>query len=883
MPAALPKSDRLAQRGPRPGQDSGSLPCPLYNGHLLKLGSNDRWQSRLFTFDGSVLICVGKKPKARVIMTYDPYVSSPFQSPSCHPRPLNPNTKWYIEIASITAIKLLPVTKIHKCFPYSDTSKELSIQTNDGRSMTLRASKDVELERWYFVLSKVWELQHKPEHPVAAGVAAEEEEEKEDAEAADDATTPCATRHLAAHQQSAQLFQRYLQKQYQHQESAESPQKSLPFRHHLRPQQKKKPRESVLPYEIPPPPRVSAFLPQGFEWSLPEQGDEDDLPIGYNNAHGGYPDTQSASEEQRDRRPMERQTSWGHHPQQQRQQQQTQQQGLQPLQFQGSTLMVVPGNRHSGEVLHTTASAEMYHQRFVCPAASSMEPRKAVIIDNWRRSLHQPLLVDDTTLPHVDDSAAVGVSQQQQQQQQQQMRARATDQDLADLVLMDSRDMETALKRSSILGLDMAACNNTESGGLHSATIVPSPITDLTLTHRANSAHEDYSYTKNEVFAHVYQDNHYHHQAQDQIVRRLSIIAGNKRSSTMAKEEDERPLGLLQSNRYSRWLNTQLSSEDGASNAPREQQPQPTGTLTTTTTHQLLPSEPITPERTPAKNSSALNQLISLAPAAHLDSNSNLCYLPVAPIPSSASSSKIERAPFSVHVPIRQLRRCPSIPPSSVNITINKFKKYIPIDTTPYTTISSSLPHHPPPRPPRPPSVGLNSLADPDELSSAFLRAPFSINIDNRLNNNNINDPSQSNPSPPLPPPSNYTRKHSHNRLSLTRSISAKSTQALQQQQQQQQDYPVYPYQTAPLPLDDDDDEDEDEPLALTLSRQQSFRQRQTLSHMMQQQQQQQPPMPAAYKGILSTSVSISQLPVSHLQCYKQVTPAASSESVSYY
>ncbi|KAF9146512.1 hypothetical protein BGX30_014577 [Mortierella sp. GBA39] len=846
MPTALPKSDRLAQWGPRLGQDSGSLPCPLYNGHLLKLGSNDRWQSRLFTFDGSVLICVGKKPKAPVIMTYDPYVSSPFQSPSCHPRPLNPNTKWYIEIASITAVKLLPVTKIHRCFPYSDTSKELSIQTNDGRSMTLRASKDVELERWYFVLSKVWELQLKTEHPVAAGVAAKEEE-KEDAEAAEDVTSPCATKHLAAHQQSAQLFQRYLQKQYQHQESAESPQKSLPFHHHLQPQQKKKPRESFLPYEIPPPPRVSAFLPQGFEWSLPEQGDEDDFPIGYNNTHGGYPDTQSASEEQRDRRPMERQTSWSHHPQQQRQQrQQTQQQGQQPLQFQGSTSMVVPGNRHSGEVLHTTASAEMCHQRFACPAASSMEPRKAAIIDNWRRSLHLPLLVDDTTSPHVDDSAAVGVSQQQQQHPgQQQMRARATDQDLADLVLRDSRDLETALKRSSILGLDMAACKNTESGGLYSATIVPSPITDLTLTHQANNAHEDYSYTKNEIFAHVYQDNHhYHRQAQNHI----------------------------------------LSSEDGASNAPREQQPQPTGTLTTTTTHQLLPSEPITPERTPAKNSSALNQLNSLAPATHLDSNSNLCYLPVAPIPSSASSSNIERAPFTVHVPIRQLRRCPSIPPSSVNITINKLKKYIPIDTTPYTTISSSLPHHPPPRPPRPPSVGLNSLAGPDELNSAFLRAPFSINIDNRLNNNNKNDPSQNNPSPPLPPPSNYTRKHSHNRLSLSRSISVKSTQALQQQQQQQQDYSVYPYQTAPLFLDDDDDDDEDEPLALTLS----FRQRQTLTHMMQhqqqqQQQQQQPPMPAAYKGILSTSVSISQLPVSHLQCYKQVTPAASSESGSYY
>ncbi|KAF8949326.1 hypothetical protein BGZ47_006863 [Haplosporangium gracile] len=817
MPIVLPKSDRPAQWGPRPGQDSGSLPCPLYSGNLLKLGSNDRWQSRLFTFDGSVLICVGKKPKAPVIMTYDPYVSSPFQSPSCHPRPLNPNTKWYIEIASITAIKLLPVTKTHRCFPCSDTSKELSIQTNDGRSMTLRASKGVELERWYFVLSKLWELRHQAEHPVAA--------------VAEDATSPYATKNLAAHQQSAQLFQRYLQKQYHsNQGSAEkSPLKSLPFRHHLRPQQKKKPRESFLPYKIPPPPRVSTFLPQGFEWSLQEQGDEDDFPIGYDNNYGGYSNTGytgSASGEQQDHRPMERQTSWSHYSQQQHQKQQQQ---VQPPQIQGSVAMTVPGNRHAGEVLHAVAPAEMYHQRFACPAASSMEPGKAAIIDNWRRSLHVPLPVDDAASPHVGESS-------QQQQQQPQMRARANDQDLADLqdpslLLMSSRALEATLKRSSLLGLNITVCNNTESGDLHSATIVPSPIADLTLTHWANHAHENYSYAKNDIFTQVHQENHHHHhQIHDDINKRLSSITGNNSSSAVAKEEDELPLSPLQSNRYSRWLNTQLSSEDGASNTPGEQQPQPTGTLTTT--HQLLPSEPCTPERTPAKNSSALNQLNSLAPVAHLDGNSNFCYLPIT-ISSSASSSKIERAPFTVHVPFRQLRRCPSIPPSSVNTTGNKPKKYIPIDTTPYTTISSSLPHHPPSRPPRPPSVGLNSLAGPDELNNATVRPIYNININglynNNNDNNNKNDPSQNNNnSPPPPPPANYTRKRSQNHLSLSQSISAKSIQALQPQQQQ--DFSIYLYQTAPLPISDDDDEDKNEPLALTLSRQQSFRQRQSRS-----------------------------------------------------
>ncbi|KAK3847650.1 MAG: hypothetical protein J3R72DRAFT_509029 [Linnemannia gamsii] len=720
MPTALPKSDRLAHWTPQTGQDSGAaLPCPLYTGHLLKLGSNDRWQSRLFTFDGSVLICLGKKPKAPVIMTYDPYVSSPFQSPSCHPRPLNPNTKWYIEIASITAIKLLPVTTKTRCFPYSDTSKQLSIQTKDGRNMTLRASKDIELERWYFTLSKIWELQQQLELPVVA--AGEGGEEGEGAEGG----SPCATKNLAAHQQSAQLFQRYLQKQYNHtphKEGAESPlheqqlhqqqqqhqppTKLSPF-HHLRPQQKKKPRESFLPYEIPPPPRVSAFLPQGFEWSLQEQGDEDDFPVGvvgynipnnfgHSAAAAAADDSRSASkgdqERGRNRRPMERQTSWSHqHPQQN------------PL-IQGSASMNISASRHvsaaltivaASEVLQPT-SAEMYHQRFACPApaAGSMEPGKAAIIDNWRRSLHLPLLVDDTTVsppPHGDESVDVSVTQQQQHTR---ARTIAVDQDTADLA--DLEDEAATLNRLS-LGLDMAACNNTESGGLHSATVVPSPIADL--SHWANTPHDDYSYAKNNnLFA---QQQHH----QDDIIKGLAVLAANnnnninKRASVVAKEEDELPLGLLQSNRHSRWLNTQLSSEDGASNAPKE----------------------------------------------------------------------TERAPFTVHVPIRQIRRCPSIPPSSVvvinninninngNNVLTKPKKYIPIDTTPYTTLSSSLPHHPPPRPPRPPSGGINSLAGPDDpLSNTNNNNTFSASLRPIYNISHNTTSSNSTTSPPIPPPANY-------------------------------------------------------------------------------------------------------------------------------
>ncbi|KAG0246145.1 hypothetical protein BGX31_004334 [Mortierella sp. GBA43] len=97
---------------------------------------------------------------------------------------------WFINVDSITDIKLLPTPRIYRCFPYGDISKELSIQTNDGRNMVLRASKDVDLERWYFVLSRIWEYQQQM--------------------GKFEVGSPQSARYLAAHQQSAQLFQKYL-------------------------------------------------------------------------------------------------------------------------------------------------------------------------------------------------------------------------------------------------------------------------------------------------------------------------------------------------------------------------------------------------------------------------------------------------------------------------------------------------------------------------------------------------------------------------------------------------------------------------------------------------------------------------------------------------
>ncbi|KAF9359198.1 hypothetical protein BGX26_012897 [Mortierella sp. AD094] len=320
MPVAIPRGDRVAQWDPRQPLDSFTSPCPLYCGYLLKLGSNDRWQSRLFTFDGAVLTCVGKKSRTPPIPTYDPHVSSPFVSPIRHP--YTPNTKWFLNLTSITNIRLLSSSRTYRCFPYNDVSRSLLIQTTDGRTLTLRAKKDLELERWYFILSKLWhhqqqqlqqhqQQQHQqqqhhqqlqpqqPQHQMSLQVA-ECPEKDLDVEQHEPQRFHVSHSHihppnriqrdlipaaslLPAHQQSAHLFNKYLQRQHYHQDPEEyqpvqprSPQQQQRPVHplqHLQPAPES--REGFLPNEIPHL-TVSAFLPQSLDWAQKRPEDDDD-------------------------------------------------------------------------------------------------------------------------------------------------------------------------------------------------------------------------------------------------------------------------------------------------------------------------------------------------------------------------------------------------------------------------------------------------------------------------------------------------------------------------------------------------------------------------------------------------------------------------------
>ncbi|KAG0078827.1 hypothetical protein BGZ92_001297 [Podila epicladia] len=569
-----PKGDCLAQWDAR--QTSDTTPVrPLYSGHLLKLGSNDRWQSRLFTFDGSVLICVGKRPRAPVIMTYDPYVSSPFMSPSCNPHPMNPNTKWFINISSMTDIKLLPSSKSFRCFPYSDGSRALSIRTNDGRHLVLRANKDTELERWYFVLFKIWEFQQqlsKAEEPQQPQQLQEPQQPQTPTrtqpqthtQTPTQTPTPTQTQtqtqqpqlqplpspqsnstsQLAAHQQSAQLFQKYLQKQYhqpkdQHdQEFSPSPPTQTQTQHvqilqppkMLRPPLNR-PRESLLRYQIPAPARVSAFLPQGFDWSV-QEGDEDDLPVGLSSY-----DSPSLSGE---RHPLTRHASYSHT---------------------ASSL----GNRE----LTRSASANMVPQRFGVPAASGMEPTKAAIIDHWRRSLMSPLLLEEASGPRDQEALENGIKD---------TNAEGDDDDeplVPEHPRTDSRDMESTLRHNSrefedVLDSKRVSIWHTENdrpNGSDDDTQIARNLYSRLPHGRGRSyiGHQRSSFLPGMAVQEEEEEEApvvvKLREVLDSTVQQLGVRDNTKEGG----EEDELPLGLLHVNRHSRWLNTQLSSEDGAS------------------------------------------------------------------------------------------------------------------------------------------------------------------------------------------------------------------------------------------------------------------------------------------------------------------------------
>ncbi|CAO3568243.1 unnamed protein product [Mortierella alpina] len=726
---------------------------------------------------------------------------------------LEPNTKWSIHLASVVDISLSPAAKSGLSFIPINASKQLTLRTSDGQTRVLRASKDADLERWYFVLVKIWTQQvQQVQRTQQVGT-----------------TESIETRHLAAHQQSKQLFEKYLQKQQDHkQEHSPSQEQRQPQHlavqthpHHLRPV----PREGAARYQLPQPSRLSAFLPQGVDLSSQEHGNKEGNPMRH-SASFLEPQTTVVA---RERRQPERQASWSHQ-----------------LQISGP---ITTGVRNNRELIRSS-SAGMVNDRFGYAPAGSMEPGKAAIIDNWRRSLLSPLGPDKEAVADGKECQGNGASRQ--------VSPRARDPD-APPPQRNSRDMESALKQASS-GVDHIGQNT----DLRPETQSTPPMQEAM---RQAGQRSSRLLIGEEEFA-----------LQFSIQDAAFQTSAN---SATDKEEDELPLGLLQSNRHSRWLNTQLSSEDGASGVQQE-----STVLPADTQHKLLPSGPITPEQAPPKGlqSSPPNERLSarripsVSASAKEDKKNAFAAgtISVLTVPSAGP-------PFTVQAPLRQLRCCLSIPTTSMaSGQTDPIKRLLTVDTSPYTNIAISNPNHPtpPPRPCRPLGVTLSPLVTPDEPSPSMSFPAISAQyVDHHsplaLQTETLNKVDQQ-----------------QRRPSLSRSISAMSSVS-QVHARQHNSYTFDDTSNRHPYGGNDEEEDEDEPLAMTLSRQQSSKQLQHQYLQQQRHQQQtqhmhkvQPSLSASSQSsaaLLNKSRSSMHLAEAKHPFYEYTTPAGSSESFSYF
>ncbi|KAG2202148.1 hypothetical protein INT47_008120 [Mucor saturninus] len=164
----------------------------IFEGHLY-LRENDKWIWRLFRFDGSSLTCLSsKKNKLPPHTLLDPplvidnrpmsFLTSSATTNSLT-SPLLATTKnrsvslsindtpaiasyyqlpkWTIDMVQISTISILkPKDNNRKTFSFTAPSrpKSFSIRTYDGGCYIMKAHKQDDLERWIFVLAKMWKV-----------------------------------------------------------------------------------------------------------------------------------------------------------------------------------------------------------------------------------------------------------------------------------------------------------------------------------------------------------------------------------------------------------------------------------------------------------------------------------------------------------------------------------------------------------------------------------------------------------------------------------------------------------------------------------------------------------------------------------------------------
>ncbi|KAI8047221.1 uncharacterized protein B0P05DRAFT_566576 [Gilbertella persicaria] len=135
---------------------------PIFEGHLYVRNDKKQWLWRLFRFDGSSFTCLSKRkvkgstsnllltsPKRLTVMD-PPEQAKYYQLP-----------EWTVDVAHMTSISVL------KRKNSNQPSKCFSIRSFDG-TFILKAHKHKDLERWLFVLTKMWSFsqQQQQQHVV---------------------------------------------------------------------------------------------------------------------------------------------------------------------------------------------------------------------------------------------------------------------------------------------------------------------------------------------------------------------------------------------------------------------------------------------------------------------------------------------------------------------------------------------------------------------------------------------------------------------------------------------------------------------------------------------------------------------------------------------
>ncbi|KAF9955501.1 hypothetical protein BGZ72_003667 [Mortierella alpina] len=159
-------------------------------------------------------------------------------------------------------------------------------------------------------------------------------------------------------------------------------------------------RESFLRYQLPLP-RVSAFLPQGFDWAL-QRHDEDDEDDEDDDEEEEDDDDDDDEEDNirvflktsfQDSPPISSESKMNHHPGSSN----ANEIKNESIERQGGSWSQERDSMPTTDLLNSSISSPVW------PAAGTMEPAKAAAIDMWRRSLLSPLLMDEASSLLSDD------------------------------------------------------------------------------------------------------------------------------------------------------------------------------------------------------------------------------------------------------------------------------------------------------------------------------------------------------------------------------------------------------------------------------------------------------------------------------------------------